>query len=688
MQTSGRNKVGSVRGVLDEGRLRCPKGRNLLLAVLLVGMAMLPSARAQEQADDQPDPPARVARIAVLNGQASFEPASVNEFSPAEINYPMTTGDRLYTGSDVTAEVQTGQLAARLGEQTDFTVVAMTDTLAQFGLAAGSLHLRSFGLEPGETVELDTPNVAFTVLEPGDLRVDVDPNQNVSYVRVFSGRVQVNGVGYSQVLESGSVVGFSGSPVQQEALGEVQADGLDTFSFQRDQQYEQAAQAENGYLNDGTVGGEDLAQYGDWSQDDQYGAVWYPSGVAADWQPYQVGHWTWVAPWGWTWVGAEPWGFAPFHYGRWARFGPRWGWIPGPRMVRPVWAPALVVFVGGSNVTAWFPLGPREVYSPWYHTSPLYMNRVNVTNLWVRDTRNLHTIYNQRTVYAGFSGGLEGRQFAYRDRATAMAQQAFASGRSVRGNQVAFRPADAQLLPHPMVTPQPGMMNRGRAVAVPARPARPVLDMPARTGNGPKPGTLANPTAGNGQMYPSNPGARPTPGGGTLPVQPRLGQMQNGSGTHPVAAPSPVRAPVSGQEGAPASAVAPQPVQPQQNQQSQHVVEPHPGSNLQLHPIHPGGQPEQLSTGAARHLEQPMPSPQPRDLVNRSTPPENRPSFDSQRQAIQATDPGRPLSPQQMDSLRRNQPVQREVQREAAPHPQAQQPHPSPAPRSSAQPHR
>ena len=99
--------------------------------------------------------------------------------------------------------------------------------------------------------------------------------------------------------------------------------------------------------------GADLAQYGDWTPDPEYGDVWYPRAVAVGWVPYQNGHWAWVAPWGWTWVEYEPWGFAPFHYGRWAFFGTRWGWIPGPppvivgRPVPPVYSPALVAFVGG-----------------------------------------------------------------------------------------------------------------------------------------------------------------------------------------------------------------------------------------------------------------------------------------------------------------------------------------------------
>src|SRR4029079_18322212 len=92
--------------------------------------------------------------------------------------------------------------------------------------------------------------------------------------------------------------------------------------------------------------------------------VWMPR-VRAEWVPYRYGHWAWVEPWGWTWIDDAPWGFAPFHYGRWAYVRGGWVWAPGVMVARPVYAPALVAFVGvGGASVAWFPLGPREVYVP------------------------------------------------------------------------------------------------------------------------------------------------------------------------------------------------------------------------------------------------------------------------------------------------------------------------------------
>ena len=59
-------------------------------------------------------------------------------------------------------------------------------------------------------------------------------------------------------------------------------------------------------------------------------------------------------PWGWTWIDDAPWGYAPFHYGRWAHVRNRWCWVPGPRHVRAVYAPALVGWVGSPGVSVRF----------------------------------------------------------------------------------------------------------------------------------------------------------------------------------------------------------------------------------------------------------------------------------------------------------------------------------------------
>src|SRR6185503_5170544 len=155
------------------------------------------------------------------------------------------------------------------------------------------------------------------------------------------------------------------------------------------------------------TGYEDLDDNGSWSSEADYGYVWTPTRVATDWSPYRYGRWVWVSPWGWTWIDDAPWGYAPFHYGRWAHVRDRWCWVPGPRHVRAVYAPALVgwvgtpdfsvsITVGGGAGVAWFPLGPREVYVPARRYSPRYVERVNVSNTVIVNKTYITNVYDNR----------------------------------------------------------------------------------------------------------------------------------------------------------------------------------------------------------------------------------------------------------------------------------------------------
>ena len=445
-----------------------------------------PIEQGYAQGDQQPDPPSRVARLGLLQGNVSLQPASVQDFSPAEVNYPLTTGDRLWADSGALAELQFGQAAVRLGQQTDLSVTGLTDTLAQFGLAQGSVHLRTFSLEQGTTTELDTPNAAVSVLAPGDLRVDVYPQNDVTVVTLLSGAAEVDAQGFQQQLRPGESLEVSGAnPAYAQDIRRNQPDGLDQFSADRDNAYQAAVAADSGYVNDATIGLTDLQGYGDWNSDPDYGAVWFPHGVAVGWQPYSYGRWTWIAPWGWTWVEAEPWGFAPFHYGRWAEFGGRWGWVPGPPVIRPVYSPALVAFVGGGSpgVTAWFPLGPREPFQPWYHASDRYVTRVNVTNIYNRNTVEVRNVYvNAGRGPSPFQANTN-RVYVNRPVATiAIRQDAFAAGRPVFNASVrvnAGQVAGAPVLPHPLVSPTHAMVAPAPARALPPQIARPQLERDA-----------------------------------------------------------------------------------------------------------------------------------------------------------------------------------------------------------------
>ncbi len=376
-----------------------------LVGVVLAGvLLMLPTplaARGQDQDDDQ-DPPSRVARLNYAQGSVTFQPGGEGDWVAAVPNRPLTSGDNLWTDQGARAELHVGSTAIRLASETSLTVLDLNDSTMQLRLSEGTLMLRVRHLDDGDLVEVDTPNLAFTLQRTGEYRVDVDSAGNVTNVSVWSGRGEVTGGGYSYTVVAGQSARFSGTDQLDYDIAQLPgADDFDNWAFQRDHR-EDGAESAN-YVSPEMTGYEDLDDYGSWQYVAGYGTVWVPSSVAADWAPYRDGHWAYISPWGWTWVDDEPWGFAPFHYGRWAYAENRWCWVPGPVAVRPVYAPALVAFVGGVSISigggpgvGWFPLAPGEVYVPYYRGSLRYVERVNVTNTVVNVTRvtNVYNVYN------------------------------------------------------------------------------------------------------------------------------------------------------------------------------------------------------------------------------------------------------------------------------------------------------
>ena len=357
----------------------------------LLGLWLGVAGAAWAQADGDTDPPARVARLSYLAGDVALLPAGAHDWSDADLNRPLTSGDRLSSGNGSRAELELGGAALRIDGQTDLGLLDMDGRIGQFELTQGSLNLEVRRLADGQSYEIDTPTVALVVDQPGTFRVDIDGNGQSTAVTVFAGNAVVFGENDAhQDVVAGRRYRFDNAALQVVRISDIAGgDAFDAWCSDRDR-HDNGALAQQ-YVASDVVGADDLDDYGNWNDDPDYGEVWFPTAVVAGWAPYRFGHWTWIAPWGWTWVDNAPWGFAPFHYGRWAYIRGAWGWLPGPRHARPIYAPALVAFVGGGRhwgvslalgaPVGWFPLGPGEIFNPWYRASRGYYSRVNIADL-------------------------------------------------------------------------------------------------------------------------------------------------------------------------------------------------------------------------------------------------------------------------------------------------------------------
>jgi hypothetical protein len=475
----------------------------------LFGLALLMAA-GSSFADD--DPPDRVARLSYLRGDVSFQPSGDDDWVEANLNRPLGTGDKLYTDRDSRVEMEVGAATLRLDAQSSFDILNLDDDVAQTELTGGTLNLAVRRVFEGQSYEVDTPTLAFVVTEPGEYRIDIAPDGSSTMVTVFDGAGDVygeNDASYS--VRSGQSYRFHDSALKDyEVLDLPRADDFDNWVESRNNRY--AKSVSSNYVADGVIGYADLDDYGGWNDEPDYGHVWYPTTVETGWAPYRYGHWSWIDPWGWTWVDNAAWGFAPFHYGRWVQVRNRWGWCPGPRHVRAIYAPAMVAFVGGSGwgvsvstgPVGWFPLGPRDVYVPWYRTSRNYFTNVNVRNTTIVNNTYITNVYNNYS-----RGRPINANYAYRQNVgavTAVSREAFVGARPVNAARVqvnANQLRNANVVSRVGIAPERASFVGARPVAR-AKPAAQTLNRQVIARTAPPPRTA--PVATRIQAIKSNNG--------------------------------------------------------------------------------------------------------------------------------------------------------------------------------------
>ncbi|HEY5806563.1 MAG TPA: DUF6600 domain-containing protein [Povalibacter sp.] len=348
------------------------------------------------------DPPGRVARLSLAEGEVSVAPAGTDEWAEAVVNRPLTSGDRVWVDNHGRAELQVGSATLHLDQGSGVSIIDLDDDVLHLSLTEGSMTIRVLRKRDNESIAIDTPNTTVTLLHPGEYHIEANGEGDQTIVGTRNGESEViNGEKSWRVTanQEGTFKGTSELSANITSLGPRTA--FEDWANDRNRQSESPASSR--YVSSEVVGYEDLDRHGTWASEPAYGYVWTPSYVAAGWAPYRYGRWVWVSPWGWSWVDNSPWGFAPFHYGRWAYLHSRWCWVPGPRYVRPVYAPALVAWAGGPGYgvsfgtgIGWFPLGPREVYVPGYRYSRGYLHNVNVSNTIIVNNTHITNFYNGR----------------------------------------------------------------------------------------------------------------------------------------------------------------------------------------------------------------------------------------------------------------------------------------------------
>jgi uncharacterized protein DUF6600 len=395
----------------------------LLVFLLLVGSSSAVRAQAPPPPGAAPAAPADAIgatppRLGYAQGPVSFWRPGAADWAAAQINTPLAPGDELYSGHEGLAELQVGGRAfVRAWGDTQLGLANQEPDFLQLKVTGGHATLDLRGVDPGRTVEIDTPHAAFSIDSPGYYRVDVSPEQTQFITRRGGRAGMTTPGGQPMAIAASEEIVVEAAPAPSvRSFAAPDLDVFDRWNYTRTDELIESASAR--YVPSQVYGVDDLDHYGAWRVVPTYGSIWVPQAVPAGWAPYSTGRWIWDPSYGWTWVDTAPWGWAPYHYGRWVSVDGYWAWAPGPLVARPVYAPALVAFFSAPGVSvsigapfvSWVALGWGEPVVPWWgrpgyvgHAhwlgwgGPRVVNNVVINRTTVVNVQNI-TVYRNATV--------------------------------------------------------------------------------------------------------------------------------------------------------------------------------------------------------------------------------------------------------------------------------------------------
>jgi hypothetical protein len=318
-----------------------------LALLLLLSSAWTIDARA----DDAPTH--RAARLSFLQGDVAVDHLDNTAGDPAQINMPLSEGERVTTGEDGQAEV----------EFEDGSVVRLTPN-SSLGLSvlsvdpAENFHTQMTILHGLVYAELRASSKYLYVVDAGgdlvspvaNATVRINLDQPPAMVSVFDGTVQVEhpstpeADGYKKDVRAGEMLTGDASDSSQYSVSQnVEQDSWDEWNRGRDQAAADAAlnrtAARDGYAGDQGYGWSDLDANGSWYDVAGQGQVWQPTiAQDSDFDPYGYGSWVAYPGAEYVWASGYTWGWTPFHCGHWSywnSFG--WGWSPGAGCGRAGW---------------------------------------------------------------------------------------------------------------------------------------------------------------------------------------------------------------------------------------------------------------------------------------------------------------------------------------------------------------
>jgi hypothetical protein len=386
-----------------------------------------------------------VGRASVVSGNLELRSAGGGNWAEAELNQPVFTGEALRTDPKARGQIEIGANTIDVSNATEFELASLRDGVTQIVLKRGRIALRLRHAGDDDTVEIDLPQGGIWPLAAGSYDIDAGAGDQPPRVAVFEGAAHFVGSGQDLRIEGGHMAVLAGSGDLAAAIEPAAADAFVEWCRERD--YDVARLAAPYYVSANMTGFAELDSAGIWKISPEYGTVWFPT-QSEEWAPYRFGHWSWITLWGWTWVDEQPWGFAPSHYGRWARIDDHWAWVPGGFAAHPLYAPPGVGLSSEDGATvAWFPLAPGETYWPSYTRDLSYARSLNLGN--VEDVGKIGMEADGEPPLELFN-----EEFANREYATVVPRTVFINGRPVASARITLPEKRLQDAPVLMASPQ------------------------------------------------------------------------------------------------------------------------------------------------------------------------------------------------------------------------------------------
>ncbi|MFI5397752.1 MAG: DUF6600 domain-containing protein [Candidatus Binatia bacterium] len=512
--------------------------RRILRTVLaclfaLAGLGPKPcTAKAQNATRSGPTPP----RLSFIDGEVSFWRTGAEDWTQAQVNTALAAGDSLYAGDGANFEIQAGPRAfVRAGAATEIDLTSLDPNYTQFRITGGHAALDLKRLPGGQTIEVDTPNAAFTIDRPGYYRLDVDENRTAFSAGQGGAATVAPAAGETTAVADKQQIILAGTDtVQVNVTAAPAPDEWDRWNFARTAQLSETPRSAQ-YVPPDIAGVDELDRYGDWREQPRYGHVWVPRDVRPDWAPYSTGRWVYDPYYEWTWVDESPWGWAPYHYGRWVNFDGAWGWAPGPVVVAPVYSPALVAFFGAPGIgvsvgiglpfVSWCALGFGEPIIPWWGRpgfvgrpywggwgGPRVVNNVVINNTRIVNVTNITKFQNVNVRNAVVA--VDRNQFGRgRMEHIQLDAQRVQRLQPVRGD-LRVRPVAASLSPREASGRRPPERLQARQVVTTRPPQDPMRRLQAKGIEAKAPQMRPEPRIVRPQGGPGVPGTRPQAGVG------------------------------------------------------------------------------------------------------------------------------------------------------------------------------